>query len=142
MKNAFIALLIAATTMAGCVQTTTKSLTAKTTTGEVIGDCGDININRVAGVAHPGVVLITKSGTPKTTVPLNQLSKADQKLVRACNSGSHEIIFANSHQPILSVGVGASYNAGGGTSNVYGSTAAAVANQQTVANAGGYASSK
>jgi hypothetical protein len=118
-----------------------KNLVLATPDGEKIGNCGKIYWNRQPGVVLPGTVLINKT-VVKSTAPLSQLSNADARLVRGCNSGGHETIYAGHTQPIVQVGAGYSYIDGGGDSNVYGSSAVSDSKSGAEASGTGVASSE
>lgn len=96
-------------------------------TGEVLFDCGTINIHREIGVLAPGVVLITKNTPMSLSGDLNDLPPTLRGYVQACIRGS-ETIYAGHTQPIVSIGIGATRIIGGGNSvnNLYGSQAGSV----------------
>ena len=95
----------------------------KNAAGEVIFKCGDINRHRQVGLVQPGTVLITVSPVISATGDNRDLNKQQQGFANACNN--QRILFANSHNPVVGIGIGVGLNhvTGGGDSNIYGSQA-------------------
>lgn len=102
--------------------------------GNVLFRCGSVYRHRQVGVVRPGTVLINQA--PVVLVaPIEHYSPRQQQFIRACNA--NHTLFANSHQPILNIGIGVTRHLGGGDSetNVYGSSAASTSNSAADADA-------
>lgn len=88
--------------------------------GNRVFDCGDIYRHRQIGILRPGTVVINQAPVV-LTAPLHEYSERQQQFIKACNS--RQTIYAGHSQPILNIGIGATYHMGGGDTTLYGSTA-------------------
>lgn len=88
--------------------------------GEIVFDCGTINIHKTVGLATPGTVLITRNAP----MAVGKVSRKTQAYINKCLQGS-QVIYAGHTDPMLQIGVGIHKQLGGGDSNinVYGSQA-------------------
>ncbi len=113
-----VALSFLASTASAEVWTKRKLRNMKT--GEIVFDCGTVDIQRRAGFVTPGAVMVTRNGP----VAIGKVSAKTQAYIRACYAGT-ETLYVGHSDPMLQLGVGVTKHVGGGDSNisVYGSQA-------------------